>query len=128
MSITTNMQHFFDMGISYYNMKESAKGKVSEELFPKELLDMHECMSDTVVMQEPGFQAASDNNFASIAQLCLILLFISTVCLVCEIVVKKLKSKRRIRPFHSKKMQCYLKKARGNNKRLQDQQFCRRVI
>ena len=50
------------MGIIDYNMKETAKGKVSKELFPEEPPDMHECMSDTVVMQKPGFQAASPKN------------------------------------------------------------------
>ena len=88
--ITTKMLHFFDMGITDYNMTESAKGKVSKDLFPEDPPDMHECMSDTVVMLKPGFQAASDSNFKSIAHFCLILVLISAVCLVCEIFTRKL--------------------------------------
>ena len=88
--VTKKMLHFFDMGITDYNMRESAKGKVSKDLFPEDPPDMHECMSDTVVMLKPGFQAASDSNFKSIAHFCLILVLISAVCLVCEIFTRKL--------------------------------------
>ena len=64
------MPHLFDMGITDYAMKESAKGNLPD-LFPEDPPDMHECLSETLVVEEPGFQAACVTNFTSIFQISL---------------------------------------------------------
>ena len=89
--ITSKMPYLFDMGITDYAMKETAKGKLSKDLFPENPPDMHDCMSDTLVIDDPGFQAASDNNFASVAQLCIILILVAVVCLISEFVFSRSK-------------------------------------
>ena len=53
---------------------------------------MHDCMSDTLVIEDPGFQAASLKNLKLIALLSVSLLLGSMVILFCEIVIRSLKN------------------------------------
>ena len=89
--ITLKMHHLFDMGITDHAMKESAKGKLSKDILPEDPPDLRDCMSTTLVIEDPGFQAASDNNFKSIAQLSFLLILVATVCLISEFVMRKFK-------------------------------------
>ena len=92
--IIKKMRPPIEMGLNVYTNRETSKGLFPEDLLPEDPPDMHDCMSDTLVIEDPGFQAASPKNFKSIVQVCLFLVLVAKVCLVCEIIIKKCRRRR----------------------------------
>ena len=89
--IIRKMRLSIEMGINVHSLREMAKGILPEDMLPEDPPDMHDCMSETIVLEDPGFQAASLKNLNSLTVLCLILVFVSTVCTILEVVIKKFK-------------------------------------
>ena len=89
--IIRKMRPPIEMGIGNHAIRETSKGILPEDMLPEDPPDMHDCMSDTLIIEDPDFQAASLKNFKSLVGLCLLLVFISNVCLFFEIVIKKIR-------------------------------------